>query len=135
TDSTRSPGVRDRKWRSSPFRPTRPGTSSSRHWTRVTPRTGRWRSPGCGTVKRRRNWSMPGGSRPGTLSAPARRRDKEMAIRVTMTVTVEMTDNDASIYQDTFNTPDIFEDGRESVEEALEASRPAQVGNWAINVH
>ena len=58
-----------------------------------------------------------------------------MAIRVTMTVTVEMTDNDASIYQDTFNTPDIFEDVKESVEEALEASRPAQVGNWAINVH
>src|SRR5690606_15458303 len=109
--------------------------NSSRHWTRDTPRTGRWRSPGCGTVTMQPNWSMPGGSRPGTLSAPARRRDKEMAIRVTMTVTVEMTDNDASIYQDTFNTPDIFEDVRESVEEALEASRPAQVGNWVINVH
>src|SRR5690606_37407462 len=104
-------------------------------WTRDTPRTGRWRSPGCGTVTMQPNWSMPGGSRPGTLSAPARRRDKEIAMRGMMRDTGEMTDNDASIYTNTINHPDIVEDVRESVEEALEASRPAQVGNWAINVH
>src|SRR5690606_41957225 len=104
-----SPGVRDRKWRSAPFRPTRPGTSSSRHWTRVTPRTGRWRSPGCGTVTTRRNWSPHGGSTTDTSSVLAQRRDGERAIRVTMTGTVELTDHDASIYQHTVNPPGILE--------------------------